>query len=95
MSYEKNSARLHMIVRGRVQGVFFRHSTMEQARGLGLAGWVANLASGEVEIVAEGDCAKLEALCLWANCGPLHANVENVESRWEEFRNEFGGFRIR
>ncbi len=95
MSYEESRARLHMIVRGRVQGVFFRQSTAQQARGLGLAGWVANLASGEVEIVAEGAREKLEALCVWASRGPRHANVEGVESRWEEFRNEFGGFRVR
>jgi len=84
-----------MIVRGRVQGVFFRHSTVQEARALGVAGWVANLASGEVEIVAEGDRAKLEALGLWASRGPRHANVEDVESRWEQFRNEFSEFRIR
>jgi acylphosphatase len=89
-------ARLHMIVSGRVQGVFFRHSTMEEARNLGLTGWVRNLASGdEVEIVAEGSRRNLQMLWAWAHTGPPGARVHNVTEEWSEPRDEFTSFRVR
>jgi acylphosphatase len=89
-------ARLRMIVSGRVQGVFFRHSTMEEARGLGLTGWVCNLASGdEVEIVAEGTRRNLQMLWAWAHTGPPSARVHDVSEEWSDYRGEFTSFRVR
>lgn len=88
-------ARLRLLVHGRVQGVFFRHSTAEQARGLGLAGWVRNLANGGVEIVAEGPRRELKILAAWAHQGPRLARVEGVEEEWSQHRAEYGGFAIR
>lgn len=85
-------ARLRLIVSGRVQGVFFRHSTTGEARKLGLAGWVRNLASGEVEIVAEGKRRDLEILRAWTRIGPPGAHVTGVREQWSEFLNEFRGF---
>jgi acylphosphatase len=89
-------ARLRMIVSGRVQGVFFRHSTMEEARGLGLTGWVRNLASGdEVEIVAEGSRRNLQMLWAWAHTGPPGSRVHDVTEEWSGYRGEFTSFRVR
>lgn len=85
-----------MIVRGRVQGVFFRHSTMDEGRGLGLTGWVRNLDSGEeVEILAEGLRRNLRMLWAWANTGPAGARVEEVSEEWSDYKGEFTSFRVR
>ncbi len=88
-------ARLCLIVSGRVQGVFYRHSAMREASRLGLSGWVRNLPSGEVEIVAEGASESLRRFLAWANPGPPGARVEEIRERWEEFSDEFIGFRVR
>jgi acylphosphatase len=85
-----------MVVRGRVQGVFFRHSTMQEARSLGLTGWVRNLVSGnEVEIVAEGQRRNLQTLWAWAQTGPPGARVEDVTEEWSNDGGEFTSFRVR
>ena len=66
------------IVSGRVQGVFYRASTREQASNLGLSGHAKNLPSGEVEVLAVGDPAALDALEQWLQRGPPAANVVSV-----------------
>ena len=92
---DADRARLHLIISGRVQGVFFRHSTMEEARKLGLSGWVRNLPSGEVEIDAEGRRADLDILFAWAHDGPPGARVHEVRAQWSAARGEGSGFRVR
>lgn len=67
-------------VLGRVQGVFFRASTAEMARELGLTGHALNLADGSVEVLACGRPEKIEALSKWLQHGPRLAQVENVQS---------------
>jgi len=66
-------------VRGRVQGVYYRASTREQALALGLDGHALNLADGSVEVVAAGADAALDALQAWLARGPAMARVEAVE----------------
>lgn len=68
-----------LIVRGRVQGVFYRNWTIEQARALGLTGWVRNLRSGEVEIFANGADADVAELIQRCRRGPPAAVVEGVD----------------
>ena len=70
--------RLHVRVAGRVQGVGFRWFVREEARRLKLAGWVRNLPSGEVELMAEGDASSLEELSRAVAKGPPGARVEIV-----------------
>ncbi|MEX2014395.1 MAG: acylphosphatase [Candidatus Saccharimonadales bacterium] len=65
-------------VSGRVQGVWFRQSTLEKARELGLSGTVENLPDGTVKIEAEGGEEDLQELLNWCSEGPKHAGVENV-----------------
>ena len=67
-----------ILVSGRVQGVFFRNWTVAEARARGLAGWVRNLRSGEVEILAIGDEQAIEALAARCRQGPPAASVEEV-----------------
>jgi acylphosphatase len=85
--------RLHLVVSGRVQGVCFRLYTVREASRLGLRGWVRNLRSGEVEVLAEGDEAGLKALEAWCRQGPPHAAVTGVAARYGEATGEFTRFR--
>ncbi|MGH7917058.1 MAG: acylphosphatase [Candidatus Binataceae bacterium] len=89
------TARLRIIVTGRVQGVFFRRATRTQANALGLTGWVRNLDDGSVEIVAEGAHDALQAFARWAKRGPAAADVNAAQEEWCEFKGEFNDFRMR
>ena len=66
---------LQLMVRGRVQGVYFRASTQREARRLGITGWVKNRADGTIEIVAEGEEVSIRELYGWAQKGPTAARV--------------------
>lgn len=68
----------HIVVRGRVQGVFFRGWTVETARALDLAGWVRNRRDGSVEIVAQGQEAAVTELIRCCHEGPMRARVDDV-----------------
>ena len=85
----------HVVVRGRVQGVWYRASTAEEAGRLGLSGWVCNRADGSVEAVAEGPRAKVEALVAWCAKGPRLARVDAVEATWGPATAVFDGFIVR
>ena len=87
--------RIHAYVRGQVQGVFFRASLVEQARSLGLTGWVRNRADGSVEVVAEGPAEGLAALADYCRQGPPGAIVRAVEVTDEPENGEFAGFSVR
>lgn len=90
----KAHSRIHITVRGTVQGVFFRHSTKALAEKLGLTGYASNLVDGSVDIVAEGAKEKLNELFRWAERGPEHATVLQCETKWEEATGEFSTFSI-
>ena len=68
------------LVSGRVQGVYFRQSTVNQAVGLGLRGYTRNLRDGRVEVVAAGAADAMKALEDWLYSGPPAAEVVSVES---------------
>lgn len=80
--------RVRVLVSGRVQGVFFRAHTRTRARDLGLSGWVRNLPDGRVELIAEGDEAKVATLLAWVKRGPPAAQVEDVQAEWSAPRGE-------
>ncbi len=86
--------RLHVIVSGRVQGVWFRASTRSRAQDLGLVGRVWNRLDGRVEIIAEGREGALRELLLWCDVGPSGARVDDVESSWSSATGEFDEFVI-
>ena len=86
--------RLHLFVSGRVQGVFFRASTRDKARSLGLTGWVRNLADGRVEGLFEGGESDLVQMLEWCRTGPAGSAPDKLEPTWSEYRGEFKDFRI-
>ncbi len=86
--------RVHIWVSGKVQGVWYRATTVEKARELGLRGWVRNLPDGRVEIVAEGPRGALEKLIAWCHEGPPLAVVDEVKVIWEPYTGEFLNFSI-
>jgi acylphosphatase len=78
-------------VSGKVQGVWFRASTKEQADQLGVTGWARNLPDGRVEVMASGDHAKISLLYEWLKRGPRLAQVADItyeELSWQAF-NDF------
>lgn len=85
---------LHAIVRGRVQGVYFRQTTYQVASNLGIKGKVRNLPDGTVEITAEAERGALDHLLDWARVGPPGARVDDVEVEWRAATGEFDGFYI-
>jgi acylphosphatase len=85
----------HITVRGIVQGVCFRAYTQDEARSLGLTGYVRNLRSGDVEIVAEGEDDQITRLIAWARRGPPLARVEDVAVTFAEPTGAFRDFSIR
>lgn len=70
---------VHILVNGRVQGVWYRASTCREAQRLNLSGWVRNLEDGRVEILAQGSEAEVDELCLWCESGPPGARVTAVQ----------------
>jgi acylphosphatase len=88
-------ARVHLTVEGLVQGVSFRAYTVEEARRLGVRGWVRNLPDGRVELEAEGERPALEALVAWCRRGPPAARVSDVRASWSAPRGDLGPFETR
>jgi len=87
--------RRRCFVSGRVQGVFFRASTVREAALLGLRGFARNLTDGRVEVLVEGEKEKVESLVRWLHKGPPLARVSSVEVRDEELAGDLGPFDVR
>jgi acylphosphatase len=87
--------RVHVFVSGRVQGVFFRQKTKQQAESFGVTGWVRNLPDGRVEAFFEGDEEAVKALVEYCHHGPSYARVTNIDASWEDYRGEFSDFKMR
>lgn len=88
-------ATLHVLVEGRVQGVFFRDSTKRKADELGLAGWVRNLPDGRVEALFQGDEERCAEALRYVQKGPSAARVIRVEHEWTSDAAEYAAFEIR
>ncbi len=86
--------RVDITVIGRVQGVAFRWSTVQQALSLGLTGWVRNCPDGSVRMVAEGPRPALDALLIWAGNGPDHARVDACRPRWQQATGQYTTFDV-
>lgn len=84
----------HVIVSGRVQGVYFRGNTREKAKKHGVNGWVQNLPDRGVEAVFEGEKKDVDKLIDFVKKGPSYAKVSNVDLEWLDYTGEFTDFRI-
>lgn len=87
--------RAQIIIIGRVQGVFFRDYTRENAIKIGLTGWVRNRPNGNVETVVEGEKDSIEKFIELLKKGPPVARVKEINVTWYKPENEFNDFSIR
>ena len=87
--------RVHILVSGKVQGVFFRSNTKNTAEALDVSGCVRNLPDGRVEAVFEGEKEEVDKMVEWCKKGPEYARVTGIEIIVEEYKGEFKGFLLR
>ncbi|MCP3951391.1 MAG: acylphosphatase [Desulfobacterales bacterium] len=90
----ERKVRAHVIIHGRVQGVFFRLETQKAARQFGVTGWVRNLSDGNVEAVMEGSAAAVDALFDWCGRGPRLARVDKVDIIRASYVGEYDSFEV-
>ncbi|MEM3094950.1 MAG: acylphosphatase, partial [Nitrososphaera sp.] len=74
--------RAHVLVSGKVQGVYFRQNTKQVATQHKVAGWVRNLPDGRVEAILEGDEAAVNEVIKWCHVGPPKASVQDVNVKF-------------
>lgn len=91
----KDLQRAHVYISGSVQGVGLRASARQQARELGLTGWIENLPDGRVEAVFEGSPDDVRRMTQWCEQGPTYATIEGVEVQEEDVRGDLRGFEVR
>lgn len=90
----QNFKQVHLIISGRVQGVFFRSNTKNQADKLSLTGWIRNLPAGKVEVKACGPEENLKKFIEWCKEGSALAKVEEVKVEWGQPSEFFATFEI-
>ena len=88
-------SRVHVLISGKVQGVWFRASTQEKAEQLGLTGWVKNTHNGAVEAVFEGDEGSIQEMIRWCRKGPPLAEVTNLHIKKQTPSHNFDQFSIK
>ncbi len=86
---------IQVIVRGRVQGVYFRAFTRDEAESLGLSGWVRNRADGSVEALVQGEPQAVEKMLAWFWTGSPHSLVTEVRVTEEAVEDELASFEVR
>jgi len=89
------SKRVHLLIKGKVQGVYFRQGMMETAEKNNVLGWVQNLPDDRVEAVLEGNDSNVDAVIEWAHFGPGGAVVEELKITEENYVGKFSKFEIR
>jgi len=86
--------RAHLIIAGRVQGVFFRATARDTAKKLDLTGWIRNNPNGVVESIVEGSEENIKKYIEFCHDGSSAARVQNVDITWEDYQEEFDDFNI-
>lgn len=84
--------RAHLIIEGRVQGVYFRANTADTAAKHDVCGWVKNNSDGTVEAMLEGEAESVERVIAWCRVGPPKARVDKVTVSYGDYIGEFDGF---
>ncbi|MFH1403478.1 MAG: acylphosphatase [Candidatus Altiarchaeota archaeon] len=85
---------VHLMMSGKVQGVFYRSNTRDKALRLGLSGWVRNLADGRVEAFAEGPEDKVSEFVAYCRDNPGYSRVDDVKEEWGKPTGRYEGFKI-
>jgi acylphosphatase len=86
---------VHVLISGRVQGVWFRASTRQKAEQLGIKGWVRNTSDGRVEAVFEGQEELVREIVEWCYHGPPMAKVSNVEVKKQDSTEDYDSFSVK
>lgn len=86
--------RVHLVISGKVQGVYFRKHTQDVSLQNYVYGWVKNLSDGDVECVLEGLKSNVDKVIRWCHQGPPNSRVDNVEIKYETFTGKFTDFKI-
>jgi acylphosphatase len=89
-----SKARVHVVITGKVQGVYFRDSAQREADALGVTGWIRNNSDGSVEGVFEGTTKNLFKMIEWCQHGPPRAHVIDIKENWQNYQGEFKSFGI-
>ncbi len=87
--------RVHVVVKGRVQGVGFRAHVQYSGRQIGVTGWVRNVGYDTVEAVGEGERAKLDRFVEAVKSGPVGSQVDEAEVEWQNATGEWSDFQMR
>ena len=85
---------VHLVIKGKVQGVYYRASAREKANELGIKGWIKNTPAGDVEVMASGKKEQLEKFVEWCRRGPKYAEVKDMIVTKGEIEN-FNDFNIK
>ncbi len=91
---EEDRVRAHVVITGKVQGVFFRAETQRVAEENDVCGWVRNRTDGSVEAIFEGDEPDVKAMVEWCWEGSPHSTVKDVKVEWKGYTGEFNRFEI-
>lgn len=92
---EKESISVRLIVRGKVQGVYFRFNMRQVAMKNSVVGWVRNLPDGNVEASLEGNKEDVNQVVQWSKIGPENARVDEVKMDYGEYTGKYKDFIIR
>lgn len=87
--------RVHALISGRVQGIFYRASARSEAIKRNLIGWVKNTSDGKVELIAQGPKHEVDDFLDWCRSGPMLAEVTEVEVTLEEPKDDLAGFEVK
>jgi len=85
---------VHILVTGKVQGVFFRQATKVIAIKNNVTGWVKNLENGQVEILFEGDDKNVNSVIDWCHHGPANSRVDKIKIKKQEFSGQYSDFEV-
>jgi len=95
MAENNELQRVHVVVKGRVQGVGFRAHVQYSARQVGVTGWVRNVGYDTVEAVGEGERGKLERFVQVVKTGPVGSQVDEADVEWQNATGEWSDFQMR
>jgi acylphosphatase len=93
-SGDNKKIRAHLLINGKVQGVYFRQNAVIVAARNNVKGWVRNLQDGQVEVLLEGSQSDVGQVIRWCNTGPANAKVISVDVKYEKYVGEFEEFKI-